>query len=319
VNSIYKLRNRKNIQDFKITLEDIKNAKKILFVIFGRYGDSVIGFHESLNFIEKYPNKEYLFITSSQNYPYFLDKCKDYKNCKIVKFNKKNIFKILPLILIIQKFDLGFNTYSWGRESEFLISFAKKFNFFFNIQKSLTDNYYNIARKYLLLPPKNTILNKINLDNVKSILICPESTERRRSLTQDHLNYLVDKYKKFTITVAHSNKYKTNCQEFIFSKKKSENFLNILKQSDLIISIDSAPLHLAMLYNKKIYAIFSSSVPTNVLTSGYIKIFRNNKLKDIMCEKKDCNNPICIDLENEYKLKETQINIVKYCVLKEEI
>ena len=314
---IYNLRNRKKIKDFTITQQDIKNAKKVLFVIFGRYGDSVIGFNASLEFIEKYPNKEYLFITSYQNYPYFVDKCKKYKNCKVIKFHKSNIFKLLFLIMKIRKFDLGFNSYSWGNESEFLISFTKKFSFFYNIKLNILDNYYNKARKYLLLPKQEIVLNEVKLDNVKNILICPESSEKRRSLMQNHLDYLLDKYKNFNIIVAHSNKYKTNTKEFIFSKKNSPEFLNLLKESDLIISVDSAPLHLAMLYNKKIYAIFSSSVPMNVVKSGDIKIFRNNKLKNIMCEKKDCNKPFCIDLENEYNLIEKNIQIVKDCVVEE--
>ena len=44
MNFLYKKRDRKVIKDCVITSEDISEAKTVLFTVFGRYGDSIIGF-----------------------------------------------------------------------------------------------------------------------------------------------------------------------------------------------------------------------------------------------------------------------------------
>ena len=322
---LYKRRNRKTISDFDIGIKDIENAKSIVFSIFGRYGDSVIGFAVSLEFIKKYPNKNYLFITSPQNYAYFYDKTKDMKNIKIIKFKKDNVAKLFYLQNLIKKYDLGFNPFSWGMESEYLISFAKQYKFFANHNCNNNDNVYNINRCYLQLNELEFKINKFRKENYQNILICPESSEDRRSLTQSQLDYVIDFFKDKNIIVAMSkNRFKTDKKEFYFSKKNSNKFLDLVKQVDLVVSVDSGPIHIAMLYDKNIIALFSSSLPEKALNSKKnIKIIRNNKLSGILCEKYECKEAKCLEfIKNidlfDYNYKQINplnLEIKKECVL----
>ena len=319
---LYKKRSRKYIKDYKIDLDDIQNANTILFSIFGRYGDSIIGFAGSLELIEKYPEKNYIFITSPQNYPYIYDKTKNLFNVKIFTLKKDNIFKLLYILsyLKFNKPDLGFNPFSWHEESEFLISFAKKFSFFKNQKFNFYDNYYNIMRKYLNLSQKRIKLYNIEYGN--NILICPESSEKRRSLTKEQLLSLIKKYKNKNIILAVNNKLNINVNQFIFSKKNSKKFLELVKNSELMIVVDSAPLHIGMLYDKNIIALFSSSSPGRVLNTNK-KVFsvRNKILFGLECEDKTCKKAKCLDfIKNnikDYYVEQERTQIIYQCPLRE--
>ena len=51
-------------------INDIRTSKKILFSIFSRYGDTIISLVVVREFIEKYPEKEYLILCPRQMKPY---------------------------------------------------------------------------------------------------------------------------------------------------------------------------------------------------------------------------------------------------------
>ena len=100
--------------------------------------------------------------------------------------------------------------------------------------------------------------------------------------------------------------------------------MQIVKNSDLIVTVDSAPLHLAFLYNKKIISFFSSSIPIRVIkNNSKIKVIRHHYLHNIMCEKKDCRKSTCLDFimdknifEHSYKLDNEVIIEKNICYLK---
>ncbi|WP_459978835.1 glycosyltransferase family 9 protein [Nautilia lithotrophica] len=220
--------------------------------------------------------------------------------------------------------DLAFNPFSWSDESEFFITFAKKFSFFKNQKFYFYDNYYNIMRKYLKLELKQIKLYDIKYD-FKNILICPESSENRRSLTIEQIKFLINKYKDKHITLAVNKKIKINenINQFLFSKKNSKEFLNLIKKSDIIMCVDSAPLHIAMLYDKQIIAFFSSSSPRRVLNSDkYVLPVRNNVLYGVECEDKTCNEAICLDFIKErfdkYTLETKRTKLIYNCPIKKE-
>ncbi|MBT4763416.1 hypothetical protein HOO14_00175, partial [bacterium] len=60
----------KKINNSVPSIESIRGSKKILFSIFTRYGDTIIDLVAIEEFIELYPNKEYLVLCPRQMKPY---------------------------------------------------------------------------------------------------------------------------------------------------------------------------------------------------------------------------------------------------------
>jgi len=320
---IYKLRNRTKIDDFNLNMNDIYSAKSILFTFFGRYGECIIGFNGALDIVKQFPDKEYIFITSPQNFPYFQDQCSAYGNCNVYSLKKNNFFKLLFIIFIlkIKKIDLGFNPFSWSDESEFLITFTRRFKFFKNYDLGHLDNYYNIVKKYFTYKRDSKIeISNFSSINMRKVLICPESSESRRSLTQNQLDKIISTFKDKEIIVAHSGKRYHNIQQkqFIFRKKRENSieFIDILKKQDMMICVDSAPMHLGFLYEIPMQGYFSSSTPARVVKNkSLIQVFRHEKLKNLMCEKKDCIDAKCM-ISHKYKLENLDsIKIVNKCMV----
>jgi len=180
-----------------------------------------------------------------------------------------------------------------------------------------------LMRRYLKLTdiPLQTLSIK---NKFSKILICPDSSEGRKNLTLEQLKYFVDKYKMQDITIAVDNKKDINVKQFIFNKKNSNQFLNLVKEADIVICVDSGPLHIAMLYDKNIIGVFSSSSPLKVIdTNKKIKIIRNKKLYNILCEFKECKHPECLnfifDEEYEYNIDKELLVIEDKCPLENNI
>jgi len=210
-------------------------------------------------------------------------------------------------------------------ESEYLISFARKYKFFINSKCNHRDNVYNTNRCYLLLDRVEFEVNEFDISNFQKILICPESSEDRRTLTQSQLDYVINFFKDKEIIVAMTkNRFKTDKNKFYFNKKNSNKFLDLVKQVDLVVSVDSGLIHIAMLYDKNIIALFSSSLPEKALNSKKnIKIIRHNKLSGILCEKYECKEAKCLEFIKNIDLFDYNYNpinplnleIKKECVL----
>ena len=309
----------------QITVEDIKKAKSILFASFSRYGDAIISYQIIKELINKYPNKDYLLVTTYQHLPYAKEILKD-ENIEIVKFNKRNIFDYIKL-LKIKNFNanLGFNPWSHGDDSKFIITYASKFQFFGDLKFSKIDNLYDRVRIYFHLPVNDnkSVLN-IDLNNVKNIVFAPYSTDVTKNLSKENINTILQifKDKEIILALPKDEKFEIKTKKFIFSKKNSEQFLKIMKKSDLFIGVDSGPLHIAIALNKPIIGVFGPTSPLTILNNSQkIKIIRSKKLKGYFCFYRDCKKPKCIEniikkdfLNIGYKLENNLKLITDKCI-----
>lgn len=304
--------------DMKISQKDIENSNTILFSVFTRYGDGIIAFTIIKEFILKYINKNYILITNPQHYPYAKEILKEFSNIEIKYVNKRNTLSLLFLIKYLknQNIDLGFNPLSFGDNSNYFILFAKKYSVF-KYAKQFTEkiNHYDKIRLYLNLnikQEKNIIDFQIKKD--MKVLIAPFSTEHSRSLSIENVKFLQNYFKNNILALpkAERKKFK-NSNLFIFekSKKSSQKFINLLKEVELFIGVDSGPLHIALALNKQCVGIFGPTAPSIVLNNEQkIKIIRDKRLEGIFCTRRD-DEPKCIyDIINEkmfnidYKMKE---------------
>ena len=263
-----------------IDSHDIENAKKIIFSVFSRYGDAIISFKLINKFIKQYIDKKYFLVTSNQLYPYA--KCLLPDNVSIMSFNKnKNLIKFLKIFLLLKndKIDLGFNPWSSG-ESEFFITYAKKFMYFRRFLDSANiPMYYNLfdrVRDYLSLPKEKRIKPAWNFTiHAKRIVISPFSTRVTKSLGNADLAKLIEqvreKFPDADITIAspkqEAKRIRGFQKIFIFRKSKagSESFLNLLKKTDLVISVDAGPLHLADALGIRTIGLFGPTAPQAIL------------------------------------------------------
>jgi ADP-heptose:LPS heptosyltransferase len=257
-----------------------------------------------------YRGKKYILITSPQLYPYARAIIEN--NAEIYHVNKRrNPIKLLKIISLLKKtdIDVGFNPWSLGEESEFFITFAKKYSCYRE-----KDNYpkqYNVyerVREYLFLKPKEVGLRTPDFENgeIKEIVIAPFSSDVKKNLDRDDIIGLIkqlkDKFDDPNITVAfpEEERQKTahmGAQEFILGKglAKSQRFLQLLATTDLFVGVDSGPLHLADALGIKSIGIFgSNSVETFLDRDSSILPIRNKRLDGIFCFVNSCQNPVCI-------------------------
>jgi ADP-heptose:LPS heptosyltransferase len=258
------------------SLPDINESKKILFSIFTRYGDTIIDLMVIKEFIEQYPNKDYLIICPKQMEPYVKEFLPSIK-CK--SFNKRNLLHFFKIIKLLKSeaFDIGFNPWSNGLDSCYFISFCRKFLFYKDFDKPSMINHYQIVRRYLMLPEKDWKINEITLkESYTKILICPHSTDTCRNLPIEKLNQIIlDFKKKFNypeIVIAAMDKsyFRDDCQKFIFEKSdhSSKQFLKLMRESSLVVCSDSGPLHIALALKKDLVAFMISTDPKIVINTG---------------------------------------------------
>ena len=91
-----------------------------------------------------------------------------------------------------EPFEIGFNPWSHGLESEYFVSFASRFlpyGAFAGFPR--THNLYDRARSYLGLAAKPAALTGKIPAQAKRILISPFSTDVRKSLNHDDLRKLI--------------------------------------------------------------------------------------------------------------------------------
>ena len=269
-----------NIDSRLLQLVEVQQANKVLFSLFTRYGDTIINLMVIKEFIEQYPDKEYLILCPRQMEPYVNELL---PNITCLPLNKRNIFDLMKANKLLKNWipDIGFNPWSNGVESCFFLTYCKRFFCYKYFDKPKVINHYEVVRLYLGL--KKTIW-KINelCPNKKyeKVLICPESTDDRRSITLQSLDKILLKlqdYCPLQITIAAMNKvYEEESFSFFKFKKNeksSNDFIRLVKQSDIVIAVDSAPLHIALAFNKKVIPIFRITEPKIVLNTGisYIK------------------------------------------------
>jgi ADP-heptose:LPS heptosyltransferase len=276
----------KNVIEVPPSLDMINDAKTTLFSIFTRYGDTIIDLVIIKEFIELYPNKQYLLICPKQMKPYVNEIL---PSIECFAFNKRNIFELYRAIKLLKSrsFDVGFNPWSNGLDSSFFLSFCKNFLFYKDFDRPQVINHYQVVRRYLKLPEKNWRINKLNLKkDYSKILICPQSTDNRRNITNEELDKLILEYIGIysypQITIASMDKtyFRDGCKSFYLEKSfnSSKLFLSIIKNSSLVVCSDSGPLHIALALKKDLIVIMKSTKPEDVINYNSTLLIRDKNL-----------------------------------------
>ena len=287
---------------------DVARAKSVLFAVFARYGDSVISFKLLREFARTYPEKNYLLITSPQALPYAEAILP--KEIRCVGFDKhRDLFGLWRLTRLLKRapFDVGFNPWSHGLESEYFISFARRFHAYGAFADfPRTHNLYDRARSYLGFTAQPPALTGKIPTQPKRILISPFSTDVRKSLNADDLKKLVawlgKRYEGASLALALFSEEDEKVGElplarFYFgkSRKRSRAFLDLVKGSDLFVGVDAGPLHLADALGIPSIGIFGPTAPETILDrdSGIVPL-RLNAMQGWFCDIRDCADPLCL-------------------------
>ena len=132
-------------------------------------------------------------------------------------------------------------------------------------------------RRYLKLPEKDWVINELIMkESYQKILICPQSTDTNRNLPDDQLDKLILDFQKMyqqpEITIASMDKsdFRDECNKFFLEKTahSSEQFIDLIKKSALVVCSDSGPLHIALALKKDLLAFMKITVPDIVINSG---------------------------------------------------
>lgn len=274
INYYLKYKTRK-ISSMPPSAYDIKKSGRILFSIFSRYGDTIIDLVVIKEFIQLYPDKEYLIICPRQMKPYVNEIL---SGTECFAFNKRNIYEMLKVTILLKRrsFDIGFNPWSNGLDSCYFLTFCRQFLFYKDFDKPTEINHYQVVRRYLMLQEKPWFIKKPKFKQTyKKIMICPESTDSDRSMTSEQLDITIKKLNELynfpTIIIAaiQNNYFRAGYEKFKFKKtaEASKKFLSLIKRSEMLVCVDSGPLHIAIALQKDVISVMNSTSPNIVLNS----------------------------------------------------
>ena len=198
-----------------------------------------------------------------------------------VALNKRNLWDMLSINHRLKQWqpDVGFNPWSNGLDSCYFLTYCKHYQCYKNFDRSKEINHYQVVRRYLLLPEKPWRVEELILqDNYTKVVVCPQSTDSERSIAKERIDQLLadikQNHQNVDITIAAMNQsyFKDGCESFVFEKTAdiSQRFIDLIKNSDLVISADSAPLHVAIALNKDVIGFFYITKPEIVLNTDTI-------------------------------------------------
>tara|TARA_Y100000590_G_scaffold10536_1_gene12974 strand:+ start:11030 stop:12202 length:1173 start_codon:yes stop_codon:yes gene_type:complete len=156
-----------------------------------------------------------------------------------------------------------------------------------NIEKLITD-YFSVQ----ILP--NDILQKEKITKIRNITIFPISNSPIRSMTISLLNFLIQKLsKEFNLIIILNNESKISnyIKKNIINKydikilnpQNIEDLVSIIEQISFGIFVDSGPLHVAKIFNKK-GILIETTVDSKKLLPQDSRIFNvSNKYHSRYC------------------------------------
>lgn len=299
---------RQQVRNREITPEEIVSARKILFSVFSRYGDGIIAFKVIREFITRHPEKAYCLLTSHQLRPY-AEALVD-GGVQVLGVRKRNPVQFLKTIWRLKQadFDAGLNPWGSRGESEFFLTFAKRFSTFSAMKFEVIDNLYFRARRYLGLPEPGARENRFAFpEPVRRILVSPFSTDIRKSVPPADLGVLLawleNRFPEARITMALAKEELVKAGEsaaddrFIFGKSEacSRQFLRLVREVDLFVGADAGPLHLADALGKPCFGLFGPTAPETIVdVRSRIAALRSEKLSGIFCAVQSCPEPLCL-------------------------
>lgn len=310
LNFFLNTRSSKSLVGYELNSNDFLIAKKVLFSMFSRYGDFFATLSVIKEYEKQYAEKQIAFIIPHQMSPYIR---RFFPNAALITVNKRNPISLLIAILKLKKFsaDIGLNPWSHGADSEFFISFTKKFMFYKKeMKKYQVENLYDKPRLYMKLSLPDWGHVQPNLEKTyDSVIICPESSDIEKSMSVENIAYVIENIKIFSpkkVCVAATKKYFDKADDVIDigveriilrrGSSASREFLNKMQSSNLVVTADSGPMHLAYILNKDTIAYFSKTVPEWVIdANANIYIQRDARMRDKYCQYAD--NGMCKTME----------------------
>lgn len=286
-------------------------SKKILLIKFGAIGDLVHSTIITQAIKEKHPDFEIHYLTKS-NYVSLLENCPSID--KVLSFDNK--IKTTANKLRKEKYDLIIAlSYTLKIFLLTLLSIPKKFVFRGYKGTSWVENYFYTAKKAikdLELPDRlvfennselnRKISNELNQYPRPHIIVNPG---RDKNNARDGRIWNISKWKvlienlhkKYGGTV-----FITGTKDEISFHKPLENDFTIilsgkynlqescevLALADIVISVDSGPIHIASAYNVPTFAILGSTSPDKIKPYGKNGYFIGPKTDCKYCWKKKC-------------------------------
>jgi hypothetical protein len=305
------IKNRLKRQEFRnreITPEEFDAAGNILFSVFSRYGDGIIAFKVINEFIALHPEKTCLLLTSHQLRPYAEAIVNG--RVRVDSVRKRSPVQLLKTIRRLKEadIDIGFNPWGSRGESEFFLTFGKRFYTFGSMKFKVTDNLYFRVRRYLGLPePKEKEAGFAYSNPVRRLLLSPFSSDVRKSVPPADLSLLLSwlarKFPEARISIALAEEEADRVIKaaadslFIFGKSeaRSRQFLQLVQESDLFVGVDAGPLHLADALGKPCVGLFGPTAPETIMDAkSHILPLRSGRLQGIFCAVQSCPVPHCL-------------------------
>jgi hypothetical protein len=288
--------------------EHVAQARVVLFTVFARYGDSMIAFKAINEFIALHPNKRYLLITRHQTLPYA--EALIHHPIERYGVNKRHDWLLMWRItrmLRREPPDLGFNPWSHQGESEYFVSFCRRFSWFRLFARYERNyNLYRRPREYLMLPAPAATPPRALPDRAKRIVLVPFSTDVRKALDRHDLELVIDSLRRrFQIEriVVAGMKHELKgskglpVEPFVLGKSRraSQRFIDLLRSAELFVGVDSGPLHLADALGISTIGIFGPTAPETVLDrTNTVVALRHADMAGTFCDVLTCRNPVCL-------------------------